>query len=279
MKPRLPAVVGTLVLIGAAGGTGWWLTRDAPEPPPVIVPATDDLPVPPFPPRIADDDRYDKCMTMLADDPEGAEAIATSWQATGGGDGAIHCQALAKIANGEPASGADALEKLAHGGKLQGLTRVVLLSQAAEARLMAEQAGPALKDLDEALAISPDDADLLIGRANASDALGRSAAAMDDLNQALLLDPSRGDAFVLRAAVWRKMDMLDAARSDIDKAIALDPEDAEALLERGILRQLKGDREGARKDWTHAQEVDPNSETAELAAQNLTLLDAGPDKR
>jgi len=280
MKPRLPVVLGTLVLIGAvAGGTGWWLMRDARDPPSVIAPPTDDLPVPPFPPRIADDDRYDKCMTMLADDPEGAEAIATSWQATGGGDGAIHCQALAKIANGEPASGADMLEKLAHGGKAQGLTRVVLLSQAAEARLMAEQAGPALKDLDEALAIAPDDADLLIGRASASDELGRSAAAMDDLNQALSLDPSRGDALVLRAAVWRKMDMLDAARADIDKAIALDPEDAEALLERGILRQLKGDREGARKDWTHAQEVDPNSETAELAAQNLTLLDAGPDKR
>jgi Flp pilus assembly protein TadD len=73
--------------------------------------------------------------------------------------------------------------------------------------------------------------------------------------------------------------MLDAARSDIDMAIALEPEDAEALLERGILRQLTGDTEGARKDWTHAQKVDPNSETAELAQQNLTLLDAGPDKK
>jgi len=282
MQHRLSAVLGSLILLGAAaGGTAWWLGRGAPElPPPVVEPMAEDLPVPPFPPRIADDDdRYDKCMTMLADDPEGAEAIATSWQAAGGGVGAIHCQALAAIANGEPAPGAEMLEKLAHGGKVQGLTRVVLLRQAAEARLMAEQAEPAQKDLDEALSIVPDDADLLIGRANAGDALGRLAAAMDDLNQALSLDPSRGDALVLRASIWRKMDNLEAARSDIDKAIALDPEDAEALLERGILRQLQGDREGARKDWTHAQKVDPNSETAELAAQNLTLLDAGPDKK
>lgn len=40
-----------------------------------------------------------------------------------------------------------------------------------------------------------------------------------------------------------------------------------------------GDMTGARHDWTRAQEVDPNSEAAELAAQNLTLLDAGPDKK
>ena len=112
-----------------------------------------------------------------------------------------------------------------------------------------------------------------------NDALDRTGEAMDDLNQALALDATRGDALVLRAAVWRRMDNLDEARSDIDKAIALDPGDAEALLESGILRQRMGDATGARKDWKRAQEVDPNSEAAELAAQNLTLLDAGPDKK
>ena len=142
-------------------------------------------------------------MTMIADDPEGAEAIATSWQATGGGEAAIHCQALAAIASGDTEAGADMLEKLARGGKIEGLTRAVVLSQAAEARLIADQAEPALNDLNEALAISPDDADLLIGRADAYDALDRAATAMDDLNQALLLAPSRGDALVLRASIWR----------------------------------------------------------------------------
>ena len=99
------------------------------------------------------------------------------------------------------------------------------------------------------------------------------------VNQALLLDPARADALVLRAAVWRRMDMLDEARTDIEKALALDPEDAEALLERGILRQRQGDLAGARQDWTRAQAVDPTSEAAELAAQNLTLLDSGPARK
>lgn len=285
MNPRPLAVLGAVVLIcgatvlvvGRTGVTAWWPRGDNAAATPADV-ATADFPVPPFPPRIADDDRYDQCMTMIADDPEGAEAIATSWQAKGGGPGAIHCQALAAIATGDPEAGARMLENLAHTGKVQGLIVAVLLGQAAEARLMADQAEPARNDATEALAIAPDDPDLLISRANANDALDRTSDALEDLGQALRLDPSRGDALVLRASVWRRMDRPDEARSDIDKALALDPEDAEALLERGILRQLRGDAAGAREDWTHARDVDPNSEAAELAAQNLTLLDAGPDK-
>jgi len=239
----------------------------------------DDLPVPPFPPRIADGEQYDRCMTMITDDPQGAEAIATSWQTTGGGEGAIHCQALASIAAGKPEVGAQLLEDLVHGGKVQGLARAVLLGQAAEARLMVEQAEPALHDTTEALVIRPDDTDLLISRANANDTLDRANDAVDDLTHALQLDPSRGDALVLRASLRRRMDQLDEARSDISRALALDPEDAEALLERGILRQETGDLVGARQDWTHAQTADPNSEAAELAAQNLALLDAGPAQK
>ncbi len=212
---------------------------------------------------------------MIADDPQGAEAMSTSWQATGGGEAAVHCQALASIAAGKPEAGAKQLEDLAHGGKVQGLARAVLLGQAAEARLMVDQAEPALQDATEALTIRPDDPDLLISRANANDALDRGNDAVDDLTHALQLDPSRGDALVLRASLRRRMDQLDEARSDISQALALDPDDAEALLERGILRQETGDLVGARQDWTHAQAADPNSEAAELAAQNLALLDAG----
>jgi tetratricopeptide (TPR) repeat protein len=238
-----------------------------------------DLPVPPFPPRIAEGEQYDKCMTMIADDPQGAEAIATSWQTAGGGEGAIHCQALASIAAGKPEVGAKLLEDLAHGGTVQGLGRAVLLGQAAEARLMVDQAEPAWQDTTEALAIRPDDPDLLISRANANDTLDRPNDAVEDLTHALQLDPSRGDALVLRASLRRRMDQLDEAGLDIIRALALDPEDAEALLERGIQRQETGDLAGARQDWTHAQTADPNSEAAELAAQNLALLDAGPAQK
>jgi len=72
---------------------------------------------------------------------------------------------------------------------------------------------------------------------------------------------------------------LDLAQADVSRALALDPDDADALLERGILRERMGDRPGARADWEHARVVDPNSTTADLAQQNLSLLEAGPERR
>jgi tetratricopeptide (TPR) repeat protein len=288
MNSRVLAFAGAAVLIMAAGvlsirrtdEPGYRSHTDAPATElATIDPPAGDLPVPPVPPRIAEGVQYDKCMTMIADDPQGAEAIATSWQTSGGGEAAIHCQALAAIAAGKPEAGAKLLEDLAHGGTIQGSARAVLLGQAAEARLMVEQAAPAVQDTTEALAIHPDDPDLLIGRADANDTLDQPNDAVDDLTRALQLDPMRGDALVLRASLRRRMDQLDEARADIGRALALDPEDAEALLERGILRQETGDLAGARQDWMHARTADPNSEAAELAAQNLALLDAGPARK
>ena len=70
---------------------------------------------------------------------------------------------------------------------------------------------------------------------------------------------------------WRK--------PDVTEALTLDPDNADALLERGILRQRMGDASGARTDWERARGIDPNSTTADLAQQNLSLLEAGPPAR
>jgi regulator of sirC expression with transglutaminase-like and TPR domain len=74
----------------------------------------------------------------------------------------------------------------------------------------------------------------------------------------------------------RKLDQLELARADVSQALALDTNEPDALLERGILRQRLGDAAGARADWEHARDADPNSTIAELAVQNLALLEAGP---
>lgn len=274
----LSGLTALILVMGFAGGAGWWFLGTDTTPKSAVT-AEAGFPAPPFPPRFAGGADYDKCLAALDDDPETAVTLAAALLAAGGGDAARHCQALAAVATGEPEAGAKTLEALAHAASTPPRLAAFLLGQACDARLAAEQAEQGLADSNEALAIAPDDTGLLIGHAKALDALDQTAKAMDDLNQALLLDPGRGDALVLRASIWRRMDMLTEARSDIDKAIALDPEDAEALLERGTIRQLMGDREGARQDWIKAQEVDPNSEAAELAAQNLTLLATGPEKK
>lgn len=106
--------------------------------------------------------------------------------------------------------------------------------------------------------------------------LNRFEDAEDDLTRALDADPRRAETLVLRASAWRHLGQLDLAQDDIDRSIAIDPENAEALLERGILRERRNDWDGARRDWEQAIILAPNSATADLAEQNLALLEAGP---
>ena len=275
---RAPILAAAAIVLALGGGGGWWLTgAPAPDPMP------ESLPAPPFPPRIAQGERYERCLAQLIDDPSGAIAAAEAWLAEGltegGGDGATHCRALGLIADGKPEIGVAQLERLAQTSAAPELGRAAILGQAAQVRLMAGQAEQALDDATLALALAPEDADILVTRAAAAAALGRDEAAIQDLARALSVNAGRRDALVLRAGIRRRQNRLDLAAADIERAIGLDPDDPEALLERGILRQLLGDRDGARADWLHAQAVDPNGTAADLAAQNLALLDAGPNQR
>jgi tetratricopeptide (TPR) repeat protein len=236
------------------------------------------LPVPPVPPRIAQGPDYDHCLAMLYDDPQGASTFADSWASSGGGDGATHCQALAQIELGNVETGAEMLETLADTAKAPDLARASVFGQAVQAWMMANKPDRAFDAATLALALSPNDADLLIDRAVAEGNIERYRDAIDDLDRALAIDPRRAEAFVLRASAWRHLNNLSVAASDIEHALAINPDSAEALLERGILRQLAGNRDGAREDWKRAMTLDPDSTTADLAEQDLALLDAGPNQ-
>ncbi len=279
MIRRLTVFCASLVVIGGIAGTLWWRT----VPPPPRDAASADLPIPPYPPRIAQGTAYESCLDTLARDPTGAVTLAETWQADGGGDGAMHCHGLALIASGRPDSGAAVLEQLARESSAPALARASVLSQAVQARLMVakEDSATARKAADDAslaLALSPADTELLIMRATAEGLLGRFNDAVNAVSEALRLDARRPDALVLRAMMRRKLNQLDLAQADVSLALTLDPNDPDALLERGILRQRMGDAAGARADWERARGVDPNSTTADLAEQNLSLLEVGPKR-
>jgi len=279
-----------LLLAGAGGGALWEFHRESPavyaangtrteswvpiEPPPESQALP--LPVPPVPPRIAQGDDYERCLAMLERDPEGARTMAETWQSANGGEGAAHCLALATIELGEPETGAQMLEQIAGASKAPDLARAAVFGQAGQAWLMAGEAGRAYGAATLALALSPNDADLLIDRAVAAGTLKHFADAINDLDRALDIDPKRPDALVLRGSAWRHDGQLGLAKDDIDRALAQDPENAEAYLERGILRQRRGDVGGAHADWMRAIKLAPDSPTADLAQQNLALLEAGP---
>ena len=230
-------------------------------------------------PRIAQGEDYDRCLGMLSTDPQGAYAFADAWEATGGGDGATHCRALAEITLGAPEKGAEMMEKLANASQGQAAARAGLYGQADQAWLMAGEPSRAFGAATLALSLSPDDPGLLIDRSIASASLERYDEAVDDLTRALDLDPHRVDALVFRGAAWRHLNQMGLAQDDINRAFALDSENADVLLERGILRQRRGDRDGARRDWEHAIALAPSNATGDLAQQNLSLLEAGPSRR
>jgi len=253
--------------------------QPAAAPPPV--PHTDGsesdaLPIPPIPPRIAEGDQYDRCMDMLGDDPAGAEALATAW--TNGGEAATHCHALALIAQGNPEEGAPMLAQLAQTSTAPASARAEVFGQAASAFTMAADKDAALQAATQAITLAPENPDLRVIHALAALARKQGAAALDDLNIALDADPKRGDILTLRATAHRQLNQLAAAQTDINAACALDPENPDALLERGIIRQRQGDLAGARQDWQQAAALSPDSDTADRAAQNLALLEAGPKR-
>ena len=285
---RTPAtILAGAALLAVAMGAGWWKFR--PLLAPQIAAATtttgldgadgDPLPLPPVPPRIDEGTKYDSCLSMLGTDPSGAVVFADGWLANGGKDGALHCRALAQVALGSPDVGAAQLEQLAAASAAPAVARASIYGQAAQAWMMATDPAHALADGDKALALSPDDPDLLIAHAIAAAALDRFKDVVADLNTALQLEPRRPDALVARAVAWRHLNRLDRAQDDLERAFAIDPDNPEALLERGIVRERQGNRDGAESDWARTIDLSPDSAAADLAQQNLALLEAGPDKR
>ncbi len=277
MKKRRYLIPASGLAVILAAGAAWQLHK--PGPGRTSAAEVDDtLPIPPVPPRLAEGEDYERCMAMLGSDPEGANNFADAWQATGGGEGADHCLALAKIQLGDVQAGAELLEKLASSSKAPAAARAMVYGQADQAWLMAGDPARAIAAAILALSLSPDDPDLLIDTSIAAATLGYYEDAVDDLSHALELDPRRPDALVLRAAAWRHMGRPDLAQDDVDGALTQDPENPEGFLERGILRQRRGDRAGARSDWTLAKSLAPDSATSDLAEQNLALLEAGPER-
>ena len=236
------------------------------------------IPLPPAPPRIAEGSDYDKCLDMIGDDPQSAVNFAEAWEEKSGGDPATHCRGLALVALGEPEAAASVLERLAASSQGTALARATLYAQAAQSRLVADDAAHAFDDSTRALALDPGNADIRLDRAMAAFLLDRNQLAIDDTTRALDLDPRRPDAYTLRATAWRRVERWELAGDDINRALILDPDLPDALLERGIIRQHNRDLRGARMDWMRVAGLAKGTPLADLAEQNLDLLDAGPGR-
>jgi tetratricopeptide (TPR) repeat protein len=212
--------VGAALLCGVAlvsgMGAGALLLAPGRAAPVVNTEVEADLPLPPIPPRIAQDARYDACLGLIADDPAGAIRASYGWS----GDGAVHCRGLALVAQGDLAVGAGVLEGLAARSEAPEVARAAVDGQASQAWLLAGDARRALEAAAAGIGLSGDDPDLLVDHAMAAARLGQSQTVIDDLDRAIDLDPRRSDALALRAAAWERLGQPELAQDDRARAAA-----------------------------------------------------------
>jgi tetratricopeptide (TPR) repeat protein len=239
-------------------------------------------PTRPAGPRNAEADAatYDRCLKLAKQNPGAAQSLAQTWHERGGAHPAEHCAAVALVGLKRYKEAATRLEALA-----QAMTtapaglRADVFDQAGQAWLLAGDVVRAYAAAGQALSLQPNDAELLLDRAEAAASAGYYDRAVADLDHVLKADPSRVEALIYRASANRALNRLDAALADVEKALALTPNSVPALLERGNIRRLKGDLNGAREDWERISRLAPGSQTDMAARANierLELKDQGP---
>jgi tetratricopeptide (TPR) repeat protein len=221
----------------------------------------------------ADAAAYDHCMKLAKQNPGAAEKLAQSWHQRGGAHPADHCAAVALVGLKQYKEAATRLEALA-----QAMTtappelRAGVLDQAGQAWGLAGDPVRAYAAAGAAVALLPEDPDLLTDRAEAAASAGYLNKAIDDLDHVLRMDPTRVEALVYRASANRALDRLDPALADVEKALVQVPASVPALLERGNIRRLKGDAEGARQDWERVGQLAPGSQADVAAKANIERL-------
>ena len=216
-------------------------------------------------------------MRLAKDDPAAAQKLAAAWRSRGGKHPADHCAAVALIGLKQYKEAASRLEALANAmTSAPAELRAGVLDQAGQAWGLAGDPVRAYAAAGAAVALRPEDPELLIDRAQAAVSAGYLDKAVADLDHVLKISPGRVDALIYRASVYRALDRLDPALADIEKALLQAPNSASALLERGNIRRLKGDSDGALEDWGRVKQLAPGTEAASAATANIEHLNNSP---
>lgn len=228
--------------------------------------------------RRIDGGTYEICMRRARINPDQGLETALSWQERGGGVAARHCAAVSLLGLGQFAQAARRLEALAGDMKDAGAAdRAAIQAQAGNAWFQAGDYARAHAMQSAALALSPDDPEILIDRAMTLAGRKKYWEAIDDLNQVVVADPENFAARILRASAYRFVDVPGLAREDAAAAFRLAPERPEILLEYGIILRLAGDRNGARRHWLTLIRLHDGTPAADTARRNLARMDL-PEK-
>ena len=234
-------------------------------------------------PMASDRSRYAACLALAKTEPGRAIETAHAWRIENGGVGALHCLALAQFERKEYTAAFGSFEAAAKASQVTGDGQaVILLSQGADAALLAGQPDVALRFLGEAIggagtSVSPRvEAALRVTRAEALVDLKRDKEAATDLDRAVTLDPAVADGWLLKATLARRMGDGPAAEAAILQAAARTPDSAEVQYEAGNIAAAKRDMALAKTAWAAAAAADPESMAGLAAAKALAAATVAP---
>lgn len=215
---------------------------------------------------------YEDCMALIETAPERAREEAARWERFGGGDAALHCEAMALAAMGATAHAAEKLDELARHGALPDEARAEVLGQAAEMWRDSGETDAAQVSINQAVTLSPRNPALLEVRALLAAANEDWSAALIDLNSALVLEPQNAQRLALRAAARRRLGDLAQAKADAEAAIKADPKLASGWFELGAAQADLGENDAAQETWLEAIRLDPDGATGGMARMNLERI-------
>lgn len=124
----------------------------------------------------------------------------------------------------------------------------------------------ALKYVDEAINLEPDNITALGHRCEYQYDMGDIDGAISGISKIIELDPSNSQVFFSRGWYNTGKRDFDAARMDYTKAIALDPNDANAYANRGRIFLIQGNSEAANNDFRKAVQLDNDLNNPQDAA-------------
>jgi tetratricopeptide (TPR) repeat protein len=118
----------------------------------------------------------------------------------------------------------------------------------------------ALRDLNQAVILNPNEAMFYSNRGNIYFDLGKDDQALNDYNNCIRLDASDENAFANRGAIYGRKGQYQDAIKDLSNAILLDPEFVNAFMNRGIIYSQLNRRIEAKSDFNNCLVLTPDND-------------------
>ncbi len=218
--------------------------------------------------------RFNSCVSLIPSDVATAQAHAEKWRQENGGLPALHCLALAFVAQDRFGPAVTTFEQAAKMALLNRDGRAAFFYvQAGNAAVAGDDPSRARGLFDAALALptlsAAQQGEAHLDRARADVVLNDLPGARVDLDAALKLVPADPMGWLLSATLARRMGDLKRAEADIATAMAKAPDDAAVAYEAGNIAYALDAPKAAQAAWQRAAEADKTGPVGDNARRAL----------